>query len=250
MKRSLPALAVVVLLLSTLSTAQAVPLRNLFGGGSLTIGDKLFDQFTLNFSDTSDGHVINTNNIDVTTLGPIGLDPLNPGPGLRFSVLNDELKVTGDGVFAYADLKFGFRVSMLDPSFRIKDNSLAESSGTLSPNLDGNNNLGSYILETIGTTPGLSDLSTSSIEFSLLDDILTANFSASTTFAPQSSIWVTKNILVWSQDITDSATLTVFDQRFSQTQVVPESGVLALLGIAGLAGYMTRRRHTNALCSP
>ena len=124
MKRLLPSLSAFALAFITLECAQAVPLSNLFSGASLTIGDKQFDQFTLNFAGTSDGHIINTSNIDVTTLGPVGLDPLNPGPGLRFSVLNNELRVTGDGVFAYADLQFGFRVSALDPGFRIKDNSM------------------------------------------------------------------------------------------------------------------------------
>ena len=247
MKRSLPALTAIAWLLTALSAAQAIPLSNLFSGGSLTIGDKQFDQFTLNFAGRSNGLVINTSNIDVTTLGPVGSDPLNPGTGLRFSVLNDELKVRGDGIFAFADLQFGFRVSALDPGFRIKDNSLL-SGNALSRNADGNNNLGSFILESIGTAPGLNDLSVSSVEFSVLDDILTSNLSASTTFAPQRDIWVTKNILVWSQDTTDTAALNVFEQRFSQTQAVPEPGVLALLGVAGLAGCLTRRRARGAGC--
>jgi hypothetical protein len=250
MKCSLTALAVLAWLLTTLSTAQAVPLSLLFGGGALTVGDKRFDQFTLNFAGTSDGRVINTSNIDVTTLGPVGPDPLNPGPGLLFSVLNNELQVTGDGVFAYADLQFGFRVSAIDPGFRIKDNSLGSGS-SLNNVADGNNNLGTYIRENIGTMPGLSDLSISSVEFSVLDDILTSDITASTTFVPQSSIWVTKNILVWSQDGSDTAALNVFEQRFSQTQVVSEPGVLALLGSASLAACLVRRRQrTRKLSSP
>ena len=250
MKRLLSTLTALAGLLATLGSVQAVPLRNLFAGGALTIGDKQFDQFTLNFAGTSDGHIINTSNIDVTTLGPVGLDPLNPGPGLRFSVLNNELRVTGDGVFAYADLQFGFRVSALDPGFRIKDNSMVIG-GSLNRNADGNNDLGSYIRETIGTMPGLSDLATSAVEFSILNDILTLNPSSSATFAPQSAIWVTKNILVWSQDTTDTASLEVFEQRFSQAPAaVPEPAVLALLGIAALAAYLTRRRPARTQCSP
>ena len=244
MKRAASALSSLVLLLYTLGTAQATPLSTLFASGSLTTGDKLFDQFTLKFAGTSDGHVINTSNIDVTTIGPVGINPLDPGPGLRFSVLNDELKVRGDGIFAYADLQFGFHVSTLDPSFRIKDNSMVSGS-SLSRTADGNNDLGTYILETIGTMSGLNDLGVSAVEFSVLDDITTANLSAAATFAPQGDIWVTKNILVWSQDTTDTASLEFFEQRFSQTQAVPEPGVLALLGIAGLAGYLVRRRHAR-----
>lgn len=245
MKRFVTSLSALALVFSTLECVQAVPLSNLFAGGGLTIGDKLFDQFTLNFAGTSDGHVINTSNIDVTTLGPVGPNSLDPGPGLRFSVLNDELKVRGDGIFAYADLQFGFHVSALDSNFRIKDNSLL-SGNSLSRLADGNNDLGTYILETIGMVAGSNDLGVGAVEFSVLDDVTTANLSASTTFAPQREIWVTKNILVWSQDATDTAALNVFEQRFSQIQAVPEPGTLALLGIAGLAGYLVRRRHAGA----
>ena len=99
--------------------------------------------------------------------------------------------------------------------------------------------------------PGLSDLATSAVEFSILNDILTLNPSSSATFAPQSAIWVTKNILVWSQDTTDTAALNVFEQRFSQAPAgVPEPDVLALLGIASLAAYLTRRRPARTQCWP
>ena len=246
MKRSIPALSCLVLLLSTLGTAQAIPLSNLFNGASLTIGDKLFDQWTPVFQGSSDGRTINTSNIDVTTLGPVGPNPLDPGRGLRFTVLNNELTVTGDGIFAYLDLKFGFRVSALDPGFKIKDNFLVSGS-SLSRLADGNNDLGTYILETIGTAAGLADLGIKDVEASVLNDVVNFDLTDAATFSPQRDIWVTKNILVWSQDIGDTAALNVFEQRFSQTQAVPEPGMLALLGVAGLAGCLTRRRTPGVL---
>lgn len=227
--------------LATVGSAHAIPLTGLFDGRSVIAGDKLFDQWTLVFQGTSDGHTVNTDNIDVTPLGPVGSDPLDPGPGLRFVMLNNELAVTGDGTFAYIDLQFGFRVSVLDTSLRIKDNTL-DVGGRTSQIADGTNDLGFYILETIGTAPGLSDLGTKDVEVSYLDDVLTSDLTASAAFAPQSEIWVTKNILVWSQDATDNATLNEFSQRFSQTRAVPEPSTLGLLGIAGLAGYLARRR--------
>lgn len=244
MKCNLAVLTLAVCLLTSLGTAHAALLSNLFAGGSLTVADKLFDQFTLNFSGTSDGRVINAGNIDVTTLGPVGPNPLDPGPGLRFTVLNEELRVRGDGVFAYADLQFGFRVSVLDPNFRIKDNSML-SNNTLSLDADGVNDLGTYIRETTGTLPGLSNLGVISVEESVLDDVAAINLAAMNTFAPQHEIWVSKNILVWSQDDTDTASLNYFEQRFSQVQTVPEPGMLALLAAAGLAGWLIRRRHTQ-----
>lgn len=230
-----------LLALVAVSSAHAIPFTGLFDGGSVIAGDKLFDQWTLVFQGTSDGHTVNTDNIDVTPLGPVGSNPLDPGPGLRFAILNNELTVAGDGIYAYIDLQFGFRVSVLDPSLRVKDNSLVSSSN-LSSNADGTNDLGTYILEIIGTAPGLDDLGTKDVEFSILDEVLTADTTDSATFAPQSEIFVTKNILVWSRDVGDTAGLNEFHQRFSQTRAVPEPSTLALLGIAGLAGYLTRRR--------
>lgn len=248
MKRSLPALTALVWLLTAFSSAQATLLSNLFNGGSLTIGDKLFDQWTPVFQGSSDGSTINTSNIEVTALGPIGSNPLNPGPGLRFTVLNNELTVAGDGIFAYRDLQFGFRVSALDPGFRIKDNSLLSDS-SLNRVADGKNDLGTYILETIGTAAGLADLGVKDVEASVLDDIVTLDLTAAATFAPQRDIWITKNILVWSQDIGDTAALNEFEQRFSQIQAVPEPGMLALLGVAGLAACLTRRRAPDLVAS-
>jgi hypothetical protein len=62
-------------------------------------------------------------------------------------------------------------------------------------------------------------------------------------FDAQSEIWVSKNILVWATDSTDSAGLNGFEQRFSQA-VIPEPSTFLLLGggLAGLAFYARRRR--------
>lgn len=241
-------LAAAALALAVSGTAQAIPLSDLFQGGSIQAGDKLFDQWELLSYDATDGRSFDATNIDVTALDDGGLDP---GPGLNFNVSNGELSIGGDGIFAFVDLMFGFRVTVLEPALFVKDASLAivESAIDANPSLDA----GVFILELLDADslvatgdPGDADLGTMEAEVSLTDGVGVDEPTSAVDFPPRKSLFVTKNVLVWASDPGETAGLFQFQQRFSQierTTSVPEPGTLALslLALGGI-GAMRRRR--------
>ena len=230
MRRAIAIVGALVLVLAAAGSSHAVLLSDLLNGGSVTSGDKLFDNWTVTSYFASDpARSFNAANIEVTGLSG------SVDPGLDFVVSHDELTVIGDDIFAYVDLMFGFKVTALDPVLMIKDASL-EMNGYLSYTMNAGSDLGFYIRESIGTAPGLDDLGMLSASFDVNNDVVNSQPNDSVTFAPRSSIWVTKNILVWSLNSMDIASLQGFDQKFSQAPVsVPEPGMLALLALGGLA---------------
>ncbi len=217
MKNYLTSLISILVLLVVAPGVQAVSLESLFTGDTLTVGDKLFDDWTLLGQTNPTSGSINLAQIDVTG---INSDPLNPG--LMFTT-NGQLSVSGAD---FLDLNFGFSVTILDPRFKIKDFSLEIT------NFDADDGL-ILIEEEIFDNNGNSISFKDAIIDNLLND---TKLFDSDEFSPLDKIFVEKNILVAGDTDADFVSLVSFEQHFSQTSVPePETIYLLALGIIGFS---------------
>ena len=233
LKLTVAATALVGALALASGSAQAtlITLDQLFAGATITAGDKLFSNF---FEEVNSGSkVVDTTLIDVTPLNDGGLDP---GPGLKFTALQDTM--SGVGALAvtggdFIDFRFSFDVTVLAPGLLIKDNSLSfmpDVSGGGSASID-ETVFEFFTGPSIGTKSVFADGEFGGVLFDEID-----------ITPPRTTIFVEKDIFVDS--FFGDAEILMFTQRFSQVRV-PEPGTLALFGL-GLVGLGFMRRRKNA----
>ena len=211
------------------ANATSCTLNQLFGGATITVGDKLFNNWTQvkNIKNNVNGQV-QTNNIQVS-----GIFQDTNAPGLDFSTTNNALDFFNQGSL---ELNFDFQVTVLDPKQKINDNEL--KLGAFVANA-ANEQPSAEINELIGTRQGLSDLGNKSVFVRIGQQDL----EDSAKFSPQQSVWVRKLIKVNAPE-TSTASIGNFQQRFSQTTTEPNS-IFAFIGISSIGLMLKYKQKTT-----
>jgi hypothetical protein len=208
--------------------ATGATLAQLFGGGSLNVGDSQFSDWDLVSSDSTAATIPDLSRIEVT---PLASDLTNPG--LQF-IANGQLSVSGVNSI---DLTFKFRVQTLAGGNTFINNTVDM------PGIR------------FGGSGGLAFVSndiTSGAGDDLAEPLVVADATSSpqsvnpADFAPQSSLFVSTNVLISGMSETDAVELAIFTQTFSQTGPAVLAGDYNQDGVVDTADYVVWRAHLGA----
>ena len=199
--------------------AQAILLSTLLDGGELTVGDKLFSEFELEFDGGT--KLLNPELIDVT-----GLAGKPNKPGLLFTAIEDALTVANG---EWIDFGFNFKVTVLDPDRHITGASLR-----LTDFVQGGDGL--IQIEDAVFDPDLINLANLFVE----GDALFGNdlFDVS-DIDPQSMVVQEINVFIDSGFDGVANGINTFEVNKWQ---VPEPGITALLGLGLAVLGLVRRK--------
>ena len=228
-------LSALLLSFTVASGAQATTLQDLFNGvagGTITDGGDVFGNFSLVAAPTIMGA-----NITAPDYSKIIVSATGTG-GLLFAA-HSQLQATGDvNGWSALDLFFAFSVT----GNQINSASL----GITASGITSTGDSGAWVTEQVGATlASVSTVGPIATDASIMSDLaggIISNPTGTAAFAAQNTVWVSKNILVWS-DGSNIASLDTFTQQFSQVSA-PEPNELLLLavGLMGFAASVKRRK--------
>jgi PEP-CTERM motif len=214
---------------SSITLDDPVILASLLCGGSITVGDKLFDEFS--YSSTG----------DMPKAHKVKVIPIQDGDGnfgLRFQ--GGFVDFYGDGP---SDAQISYRVTVLDPLFLISDVHLAGNPDVIAKDCHKSHKCKEYgqisVTETFLTDDPFTELSIYDVEpgsRQLVDWALLAE--------PVQTLHVQNDIMALADHRGTVAKLWFVDQTFSQV-AVPEPSTISLLtiGIALIWGLRRRLPH-------
>ncbi|MDX9786368.1 MAG: PEP-CTERM sorting domain-containing protein [Desulfobacterales bacterium] len=235
MKKLSMVLLTLFLVIGLSGTGNAALMGDLLNGTSITVGDKLFDNWAIEVL------IDDAGTFDPTGIEVIGINdnPLNPG----LSFLSNGAFYVEDG--DWLDIEISFKVTVLNPSLFINGVTL-DFSGIMT--ILGDATWGSLAIgEDIATDASLlspfgGDVTSFDPWVEWDPGLGIQDYPDSANFNPLSEIWVRKDIFLISYE-GGTVDLIDFTQHFSQTPV-PEPSTMLLLGfgLVALGGYVRRKR--------
>jgi hypothetical protein len=220
-----------------LPVAAAIPMQELFDGENIIIGDKIFDDWELFEVDIETEETIVEPDFSLINVIPLNDDPNNPG--LMFD-LNGEMVLSTPGINLFA---FGYSVATLDGAQRIKDNSLLLTAADYSGE---SQDIAAVILEVVydESDNEIGDKAVGYFPAEGLEELQLFDFVEFDQIHSEIYVETLVGVAQFDDVPIDFLYIDSFEQRFSQTQPVPEPGTILLLG-SGLMGLVGFRKIFN-----